>query len=453
MLTSYAVEVPTGEGSATFGSERITFNRATFKYEISCRENISDAELQEVLDYSTITKASDGQKPTAADLKAATDDTDAKAIKISNVGAFFNSTSNLARFKLKHAAANPILEAVDGIELSEEDNAKFIEYAKLSSLDNLTSEDMTYLKGLAKKTLDSAETCKNYMNKDEMTSLYNSANTAYGEIDSQETNTDKENKIITTMKNSFQVLIKSMFLEIENLPYMQKYSNGNSQLFNEAKNCLNVGNPSDDTFGYAYDTLTGVYDATAEDAGNITAAALIKCVIDNEYGEKSSNLLSVVKNGGSKRELISDENLKKVIDALVSTDFNTMRYWSGYFNTDSNIAPMMFAIQNFFAIHVKMKNELVKVPEMFLNNLTDMTFDSNLTTTDITSETSQNLDKFTIYNNSTKKAKLYYKNNVITFEIPLDLPENTSTGTAIKYFTIEPDSTFQCRILTAPVAK
>ena len=130
-----------------------------------------------------------------------------------------------------------------------------------------------------------------------------------------------------------------------------------------------------------------------------------------------------------------------------------MRYWSGYFNTDSNIAPMMFAIQNFFAIHVKMKNELVKVPEMFLNNLTDMTFDSNLTTTDITSETSQNLDKFTIYNNSTKKAKLYYKNNVITFEIPLDLPENTSTGTAIKYFTIEPDSTFQCRILTAPVAK
>lgn len=452
MLTSYAVEVPTGEGSATFGSERITFNRATFKYEISCRENISDAELQEVLDYSTITKASDGQKPTAADLKAATDDTDAKAIKISNVGAFFNSTSDLARFKLKHAAANPILEEVDGINISQSDVTRFQDYNSSSSKSwsDFSDEDVSNFELLIDQAVSVAEICNAIHNNTLINEYLPLAKNLRQSSDAQTTNESKLPKLIAAITKIFFAASTGIVDAINDSSYMQQnyYSN---QRYLAAKTAYEtaVSNAANDIFAVA---VSGAKTAGASDseAKNIAGTIAIKSFIDKIYKKEEDAGYSIeYMILCNKIDDITDNVIKNYM--TLATEYyalNNSTDVSGEGSLDSITNPLQINFRAMFNI----KNSLIAM-NILQDNLTDMTFDSNLTTTDITSETSQNLDKFTIYNNSTKKAKLYYKNNVITFEIPLDLPENTSTGTAIKYFTIEPDPTFQCRILTAPIEK
>lgn len=458
MLTSYAVEVPTGEGSATFGSERITFNRATFKYEISCRENISDAELQEVLDYSKVTKASDSQKPTATDLKAAIDDTDTNAIAISNVGAFFNSTSDLARFKLKHAAANPILEAVDGINISQSDVTRFQDYNSSSSKSwsDFSDEDVSNFELLIDQAVSVAEICNAIHNNTLINEYLPLAKNLRQSSDAQTTNESKLRKLIAAITRIFFATGTGIVDAINDSSYMKQNYYNNSQYIS-AKTVYEtaVNNATDEPYNI-YNDIFDVAVSEAKTAGasdseakNIAGTIAIKSFIDKIYKKENAGYSIEYMILSNKKDDITDNVIKNYM--TLATEYyalNNCKDVSEEESLDNITNPLQINFRAMFNI----KNSLIAM-NILQDNLTDMTFDSNLTTTDITSETSQSLDKFTIYNNSTKKAKLYYKNNVITFEIPLDLPENTITGTAIKYFTIEPDPTFQCRILTAPVEK
>ena len=100
------------KGSSTLALKDSERNKALFTFRIECSNLVSDVELEELLRLSGVTK--DGTTvPTVSELKSADGTEAAKKIKIQGTEKFFKTAealdkSELVRFKLKNTYANEV---------------------------------------------------------------------------------------------------------------------------------------------------------------------------------------------------------------------------------------------------------------------------------------------------------------------------------------------------------
>lgn len=351
----------TGVASAEISGSSATLNKAIFKYEIECSENVSKDQLNEVLTLSGVKNVATNQLVTADELMKKNSSLD--PIYIDNVGSFFRKegdTGKLSRFDLKMKAESSlktILNVVNEIEIDplyinhikdeldylekqadKEDTSKYWSNIITVTFGGNSYYHATYLSGLVDKAIEVATKCWDINNSETVKKYLGEAIKYKTEYSSQTDEKSKLQKLVVALNRAYAACGKSIVAEADGVDESYFGTTIESYYW-----CL-IFNTNNTTYEQAWQCTLGLY----QDLSGI-----------NEVREKAKalNIFSAIQE----YDLNLDTN-----EELALTEDNLMTY-----NT------------------------------------------------------------FKIYNieSENKKAKLYFvkddvnKKNIVTFEIPLKLPE------------------------------
>lgn len=352
--------ISAAEGSLIYSADEL--NKAWFKYEIKCDENVADAQLDEILNLSKVTDVDTGNIPAVARLRE-TQNTE-QPIKIGNAAAFFRpsnseSKSKLALFKLKSdvkdvegevlkkaiysysgrsihdkycTISNKILYKYQSLT----SQAAQEQFMKIDSWNELFNDDsVNEWKTPTEEAINIAELCYSINNNRNVFAYLSYANTYYGYFKNATTVKEKMKNLQYAHSTALWACVYSIELRCLNLEL-------NTDFFK-----------TDHYFALQQNCISGVQDASFD------------CTVKFA------------------------QDIGAMLDVRGHTDLK------GIFN-DSN--------------------STLYEEDLLLNT-------SQEYVTSETNEEIQTSNMFQIYNTSERYAKLYFKNNVITFEIPINLPE------------------------------
>ena len=389
-----ANNIKTGEIATTYRltKEADVLNNAKFTFEVACDANVSDAELNEVIMLSGVKKKpGDGGTavaPTATELRNATDAS--SAVRITEVGSFFKTDANkckLANFEISRGWGSGSLGEITQINISDELKTR-IETINNNYSTRSFEFEQAVGQAMSNYGFGSAQYNEAYSN--EMT--YNSV-TAWNEM------TDDDFNKLSVLANTAIEVARKCYAFNNNSTVGTHLTNAETG-YNGYQNSSNNKNKFKNllvAIGNAFMACCVSIENRATELGitedftaNYSDYYYLKDNIYNSYNDVDSTFLWPI------------TNLK-----------------------DSYLPGMTYMLGRATAL------DLVK------GGVDGLTLDATET---VGAEASTSVvgETFQIYDTETRHAKLYFKNNVITFEIPLDLPERTNDtdNPKINSFTI-----------------
>lgn len=377
--------ISAAEGSLIYSADEL--NKAWFKYEIKCDGNVADAQIDEILNLSKVTDVDTGKIPTVSKLKE-TQNTE-PPIKIGNAAAFFRpsnseSKSKLALFKLKSDVKD-----VEGEVLKK-------------AIYSINSFDKYFVKYCTIADEIYAE----YLNKGE----YFLENTSWSKFTNEHVQEWQESaeQAINIAKACYEINKDSAVgaflyggtissITIRNVPYTNYVVKGATQFYKE------------------FTSKTSIKDKMVylQCANN---RALTACGLSLEL--RGKNLKGYTENtfiASDKSESGHKYNYRTLKQNCICGLQN--RTWDSVMKYQEDIGGIKYICEKANEFQLFNDSNSTLYEEALLLNT------SQEYVTSETNEEIQTSNMFQIYNTSERYAKLYFKNNVITFEIPINLPE------------------------------
>lgn len=200
-------------------------------------------------------------------------------------------------------------------------------------------------------------------------------------------------------------------------------------------------------YSYAVDEDNGILlkDSNAHTIGNELKGDFTLSLPNNNLNKAIFTFKIKCSESVSDFELEELLKLSKVTKTTEETSVPTVEELKNADGTTEEKKIYIIGTENFFKEeNSEDKSDLIRFKLQCVNNI-DQTLDLQLsedaiTTTTDTKEGKQASKTFKVYNTTDRKSKLYLQNDnnekILTFEIPLDLPEFTDIKKKIKSFKI-----------------
>ena len=386
-----ADNIKTGEIATTYRltKEADVLNNAKFTFEVACDANVSDAELNEVIMLSGVKKKPENGEtpvaPTATELRNATDAS--SAVRITDVGSFFKTDANkckLANFEISRGWGSGSL----GTEL-----------AKINITNELKTRIKTIEDNYSKRKSELEQAISNCeFGSDEYNEAY-SNEWSYDTTDAWNQITDDDFNKLSALANTAIEVARKCYAFNNNSTVGTHLTNAETG-YNGYQNSSN----NQDKFKYLLVAI-----------GN----AFMACCVSIENRATELGITEDFTAGCSDYYY------------LKNSIYNSYNY------VDDTFYWPITNLKGFYLPGMTYMLERATVLELLKGGVDGLTLDVTET---VGAEASTSVvgETFQIYDTEARHAKLYFKNNVITFEIPLDLPERTSDAEnpKINSFTI-----------------
>ena len=374
--------IKTGEIATTYRltKEADVLNNAKFTFEVACDANVSDAELNEVIMLSGVKKkpedGSTAVAATATELRSATDDS--SAVRITDVGSFFKTDANkckLANFEISRVWGNGSLGEITKINITDELKSRI-------------------------KTIDS-----NYSDKTseldqaiyEVMSVYGFESTQYSEANNNKWTYDYIDVWNQMTNDDFNKLSALANTAIE-----------------VARKCYAFNNNS--TVGTHLTNAEQGYNGYQNSSNNKDKFKYLLVAISNAFMACCVSIENRATELGITEDFTKDSlDYSRLKDSIYNSydDVEDTFYWPITYLNYYYLPGMQYILGRATAL------------DLLKGGVDGLTLDTT-ETVEAEASTSVAGETFQIYDTEARHAKLYFKNNVITFEIPLDLPERTS---------------------------
>lgn len=381
-----AENIKTGEIATTYRltKEADVLNNAKFTFEVACDANVSDAELNEVIMLSGVKKKPENGEtpvaPTATELRSATDAS--SAVRITDVGSFFKTDANkckLANFEISRGWGSGSL----GTEL-----------AKI----NITNELKTRI-----ETINNNYSTRSF----ELTQAVDQAMSNYG-LGSAQYNEAYFNEWSYDTTDAWNQMTDDDFNKLSALA---------NTAIEVARKCYAFNNNS--TVGTHLTNAETGYNGYQNSSNNQDKFKNLIVAICNAFMACCTSIENVA------TELEIAEDFTKTENGNNSRYYYLKNY---LYNSSSDVGDNFYLPTERLGKYLpgmQYMLERATALDLLKGGASGLTLD-NTETVGAEASTSVAGETFQIYDTETRHAKLYFKNNVITFEIPLDLPERTN---------------------------